>query len=111
MINKIQFDKYTFETVDKIPQGFQLWNISPIEGYIPICETLSPSSFQINDKTLKCIKVDNLTRNKLRRAASYGINTLKKCEQALNTKRTSQNAIYKKELAKVVIEILRELSE
>lgn len=111
MINKIQFDKYTFETVDKIPEGFQIWNISSIDGYIPICELLSPSSFQINDKTLKCIKVDNITRDKLRLAASCGIKTLKDCEQALNTKRTSQNAIYKKELAKVVIDIFRKLSE
>ena len=68
----IQDGRYTFEIVKKIPEGFQLWNIHPIDGYIPICETLSPSSYQINDKTLKCIKIDNLTRNKLRRAASYG---------------------------------------
>ena len=110
-MNTIQEGKYTFEIVDKIPQGFQIWNISPIEGYIPICETLSPSSFQIDDKKLKCIKVDNIKRDKLRRAASCGIKTLKDCEQALNTKRTSQNAIYRKELAKVVIEIFREISE
>ena len=109
-MNTIQEGKHTFEIVDKIPEGFQLWNIAPLDGYFPLCEPLSPSSFQINDKTLKCIKVDKLTSNKLKRAASYGITTLKKCEQALNTKRASKNAIYKKELAKVVIEIFRELS-
>ena len=58
--------KDTFEIVDHIPAGFQIWNIGKnmVEGYLPLCRLKRPAEqpfegcMEIERDTLKAIKTD-----------------------------------------------------
>lgn len=67
---------YTFEIVDKIPKGYEVWNIdfdNMIGGLIPLCQCYHGTR-TVNVDTLKAIVVeDKATRDMLKRAVSRGI--------------------------------------
>ena len=55
--------KYTFEVVEFVPKGYQIWNIGKnmVDGYLPLCESNNEheDDFSINTKTLKVIKIED----------------------------------------------------
>ena len=105
-----------FEIIEKIPDGFFVWNIGENMGsdeYIPICEDLHPEdkeNFEINTSTLKAIKLIPEEVNALRHAASWGVNNKATAEKALKSKRTSYNADRKRKAATATIEIFNRIT-
>ena len=55
----IKVDKYTFELIEKIPKGYDIWNIGKhmINGYLPLCQC--DKDYHVNTDTLKAIKYDD----------------------------------------------------
>lgn len=85
-------ETYIFEVVEKIPSGFEIWNISEIGGgeYIPICQTVNHNT---NTETLKAIKLSKEDVSVLQKAASSGIKTISKAKRTLS--RTAKTAYAK----------------
>ena len=57
----ITHEGHTYEIVDSIPAGYEIWNIGrhAPEGYVPLCKPIRPDSYHIDPDTLKAIKCDN----------------------------------------------------
>lgn len=74
---------YEFEIVEKMPRGFEVWNINPIGGgeYIPICQS---ESYNVNTRTLKAIKLSKEEVTILSAAASAGIKTIESAKRTLS---------------------------
>ena len=49
---------YTYEIVDSIPQGYEIWNIGDNieDGYLPLVQV--GNDYKVNTETMKVIKVD-----------------------------------------------------
>ena len=105
-----------YEVVEKIPAGFFVWNIGKNMGsdeYIPCCEDLRPGdkdSYEINPYTLKAIKLSKDDVLKLRKAASWGVNSKATAEKALRSKRKGYNADRKRKAAAATIEIFERIT-
>lgn len=80
---------YDFEIVEKIPYGFEIWNIPEIGNgeYIPICQTVD---YNVNTKTLMAIKLSKSEVAILSKAAGAGIKTVAKAKRTLS--RTAKTA-------------------
>ena len=106
-----------FEIVEKIPSGFFVWNIGENMGddeYIPICEDLHPEdkdNYEINQNTVKAIKLSVEEVKALRKAASVGINSKKTAEKALKSKRRGYWSDRKRAEAEKTIEIFKRITE
>lgn len=89
---------YIFEVVDKIPAGFEVWNIPEIANgeYIPICETIK-GTYSIRVDTLKAVKLDKNEVAILHAAASAGVKTIKSAKSTLA--RTAKSGIMKRKQA------------
>lgn len=114
---KDTFGKSTsYEVVRKIPAGFFVWNIGENMGtdeYIPICEDLHPDdkdNYEINQNTVKAIKLSVEEVKALRKAAHVGINSKKTAEKALKSKRTGYNADRKRKAATATIDIFKRIT-
>ena len=105
-----------FEIVEKMPKNFFVWNIGENMGtyeYIPICEDLHPEdkdNYEINQNTVKAIKLSIEEVKALREAAHVGINSKKTAEKALKSKRTGYNADRKRKAATATIEIFERIT-
>ena len=106
-----------FEIVEKIPANYFVWNIGENMGsdeYIPCCEDLRPGdkdSYEINPYTLKAIKLSKDDVLKLRKAASWGVNSKATAEKALKSKRHGYTSDRKRAAAELTIEIFRRICE
>ena len=106
-----------FEITEKIPTGFFIWNIGENMGtheYIPVCQYMNPGNkenFEINTDTLKAVKVTPEEWKKLNKAAAWGVGNLLQAEKALKSKRRGYTADRKREVAKMTIEIFRNICE
>lgn len=75
----------TFELVDQIPYGYEVWNIGKnmIDGYLPLCRLSPhqpfPGGRSIETDTLKAIKVDSAQI--ILAAMSIGPKTVKEMER------------------------------
>ena len=104
-----------FEIVEKIPQGFFVWNIGENMGtheYIPVCQDQHPedkTNFEINIATLKAVKVTQDEWKKLNKAAACGIGNLTHAEKALNSKRRGYTSDRKRAAAELTLDIFRRL--
>lgn len=104
-----------FEIVEKIPQGFFVWNIGENMGtheYIPVCQDLHPgdkTNFEINIATLKAVKVTPDEWKKLNKAAAWGIGNLAQAEKALKSKRRGYTSDRKRAAAELTLDIFRRL--
>lgn len=104
-----------FEIVEKIPQGFFVWNIGENMGtheYIPVCQDLHPedkTNFEINIATLKAVKVTPDEWKKLNKAAAWGIGNLTQAEKALKSKRRGYTSDRKRAAAELTLDIFRRL--
>ena len=105
-----------YEVVKKIPCGFFVWNIGKNMGsdeYIPICEDLHPedkNDYNINLGTVKAIKLEREDVAKLRKAASYGVNSLETARKALGNKRKGPISDRKRALAELTIDIFEKIT-
>ena len=105
-----------FEIVEKIPSNYFIWNIGENMGtdeYIPICEDLHPEdkdNYEINQNTVKAIKLSIEEVKALREAAHVGINSKKTAEKALKSKRTGYNADRKRKAATDTIDIFKRIT-
>ena len=105
-----------FDIVEKIPDGFFVWNIGENMGsneYIPLAQDLHPEdkeNYEINTSTLKAIKLNPEEVNALRHAASWGVNNKATAEKALKSKRTSYNAERKRKVATATLEIFKRIT-
>lgn len=104
-----------FEIVEKIPQGFFVWNIGENMGtheYIPVCQDQHPedkTNFEINIATLKAVKVTPDEWKKLNKAAAWGIGNLAQAEKALKSKRRGYTSDRKRAVAELTLDIFRRL--
>ena len=105
-----------FEIVEKIPSNYFIWNIGENMGtdeYITICEDLHPEdkdNYEINQNTVKAIKLSIEEVKALREAAHVGINSKKTAEKALKSKRTGYNADRKRKAATATIDIFKRIT-
>lgn len=55
----ISDNQHTFEIVERVPMGYQIWNIGKnmIDGYLPLCRVI-PGTFSIEPETLKVITLE-----------------------------------------------------
>ena len=108
--------KDVFEIVEKIPDGFFVWNIGDnmgLDEYIPICEDLHPEdkdNYEINPNTLKAIKLSAEEVKALRKAASWGVYSMATAEKALKSKRTGYSADRKRKAATATIDIFKRIT-
>ena len=108
--------KDVFDIVEKIPNGFYVWNIGENMGtdeYIPICEDLHPEdkdNHDINTSTLKAVKLNTGEVKALREAAHVGIVSKKTAEKALKSKRRGYWSDRKREQAEKTIGIFSRIT-
>lgn len=107
-----------FEIVEKVPEGFVVWNIGDNMGtdeYIPLAIRLSYNKdddnyYSINSNNLKAIKLPVEEVKALREAAHNGISCLVDAEKALKSKRKGYWSDRKREHAKRTIDIFRKIT-
>ena len=108
--------KNVFEIVEKIPDGFFVWNIGDnmgLDEYIPICEDLHPEykdNYEINTSTMKAIRLSREDVEALMEAAHVGINSKKTAEKALKSKRRGYWSDRKREQAEKTIDIFKRIT-
>ena len=105
-----------FKIVEKIPAGFFVWNIGENMGsdeYIPICEDLHPEdkdNYEINQNTVKAIKLSIEEVKALREAATVGVNSKATAEKALKSKRRGYWSDRKRAEAEKTIDIFKRIT-
>lgn len=110
--------KDVFEIVEKVPEGFVVWNIGDNMGtdeYIPLAMRLSYNKnddnyHSINSNNLKAIKLPVEEVKALREAAHNGISCRADAEKALKSKRKGYWSDRKREHAKRTIDIFRKIT-
>lgn len=106
----------SYEVVEKIPDGFFVWNIGDnmgLDEYIPICEDLHPEdkdNYEIKTSTLKAIRLSREEVETLREAAHVGIVSKKTAEKALKSKRRGYWSDRKREQAEKTIDIFKRIT-
>lgn len=102
-------EKHTFEVVENIPEGYEVWNIGDnmMDGYLPLAQV---EDYQINPNTLKAIKLEFEELKLMREAANFGVVNLKSAKRAINRKSTKSYITKRqKELAEKTITIFERL--
>lgn len=93
-------EDYSFEIVEKIPVGYEIWNIGnhmQSAELVPLCQ--SDESYYINPNTLKAIKMIPEDATIVKKASAlYGLSSSKACVKYL--KRKSGKAMKKMRLKK-----------
>ena len=100
---------YIFEVVEKIPSGFEVWNIGEIGNgeYIPICQAVD---YDVNVKTLKAIKLSKEEVTILSKAASAGIKTVTDAKRKLSRVAKTTYAKENKRRAERALPILERIT-
>ncbi len=81
--------KDTFELVDYVPSGYEIWNIGKnmINGYLPLCRLSQSQPFEggrnIEADTLKAIKIEGAQT--VLAAVGYGLATVEEMERYINS--------------------------
>ena len=85
--------EYVFEVVDKIPEGFMVWNVNDMlgdNGYVPLCEWKYPDevakgrkNYDIRTDTLKTIKIDPKEARILKNATAHGVGNLENAKKVV----------------------------
>lgn len=100
---------YVFEIVEKIPTGFEIWNIGELGEYIPVCRTVN-GSYNVDISTLKAIKLSESEVITLNRAAGSGVKTLKIAKNTLSRVAKSAGMKRKQLLAEKAFPILEKIT-
>lgn len=81
-------EDYSFEIVEKIPVGYEIWNIGnhmQSAELVPLCQ--SDESYYINPNTLKAIKMILEDATIVKKASAlYGLSSSKACVKYLKRK-------------------------
>lgn len=79
MKDTIKLGNYTFEVIDHVPNGYQIWNIGKnmIDGYLPLCRLIG-NSYNVDATALKAIKCEGAQT--ILAAVGGGQNTIKQME-------------------------------
>jgi hypothetical protein len=107
----IATERWRFEVVNKIPTGYEIWNIGKnmVDGYIPLAEV---DGYEVNPETLKAIRIEDAQElDLLRNCASYGVNNLDRCRKALKYQRRGYIKKRQRALAEQSIKYFEELTE
>lgn len=101
---------YDFEIVEKIPYGFEVWNIPEIGNgeYIPICQSVD---YNVNVNTLKAIKLNKSEVAILSKAADAGIDMVKKAKRTISRTAKTAYAIENQKMAEKALPILERITE
>lgn len=101
---------YNFEVVEKIPYGFEVWNIPEIGNgeYIPVCQSVN---CHVNINTLKAIKLSRNEVTVLRKAASAGIKTVEKAKRTLSRTAKTSYAKENQRRAEKALPILEKITK
>lgn len=101
---------YIFEVVEKMPAGFEIWNIPEIANgeYIPICQ--SSKDYSVNTKTLKAIKLNKEEVEILHKAASEGDKTVEKIRRTLKRVAKTETMCRRQEKARKALPILERIT-
>lgn len=85
----ISDNQHTFEIVERVPMGYQIWNIGKnmIDGYLPLCRVI-PGTFSIEPETLKAIKIDGA--QKILAAIGGGQDTIEAMEKYIKRYRNAK---------------------
>lgn len=101
---------HKFTKVDKIPNGFHVWNIPEIApDIIPLCQTVQPNNkdcFDVNTNNLKYITIEPAKAAILREAAHVGAGNLRDCK-----KRTTRKDTYIRTRATAALPIYEEIEK
>lgn len=100
---------YIFEVIEKIPAGFEVWNIGKIGNgeYIPVCQA---KNYNVNTKTLKAIKLNKEEVVILNKAAGYGVKTVKTARATLSRTAKTSTMKRKQRLAEKALPILERIT-
>ena len=110
--------KDVFEIVERVAEGFIVWNIGENMGtdeYIPFAMRLSYNKYDdnyhcINTNNLKAIKLPVEEVKLLREASHNGVSSLTEAEKALKSKRKGYWSDRKRECAEKTIDIFRRIT-
>lgn len=115
-----QWNTRTYEIVDRIPEGYFVWNIGKNMGcddLIPLCEKKNPKAkrgesgyYDVNVDTLKAIKLDPEQVELLRSAAHYGVTDIKAARRAAKLNPKTGYSKVKKNLAESTLNIFESLA-
>lgn len=108
---KIINGNYSFDVVEKIPGGYCVWNIGPMQGqdeYIPLCK--ADKSCAVDIGTLKAIRLTGHDASKIRRAAMIGVKSLSDARKALKSTRHGYISDRKRAAAEATIDIFQKIS-
>ena len=85
----ISDNQHTFEIVERVPMGYQIWNIGKnmIDGYLPLCRVIH-GTFSIEPETLKAIKIDGA--QKILAAIGGGQDTIEAMEKYIKRYRNAK---------------------
>lgn len=89
---------HTFEIVDFVPLGYQIWNIgkNAPDGYLPLCRVKGNQPFdggmEIESDTLKAIKIEGAQT--ILAAIGGGQNTIKSMERYIKRYRNAKPGTY-----------------
>jgi len=105
-----------FEIVKKIPRGFFVWNIGECMNsniFIPLCEKkIGGSPYEIEQTTLKAIKLPPNEVELIRKAAGWGIKDLKTARKCIGIKlAAAENENVMSDLAEKVLPIYERITE
>jgi hypothetical protein len=107
-MEKITAGKHTFEIVESVPVGYEIWNIGAdtVKGYLPLCQgNYKGNENWVNPYTLKAIKCEDAEI--IMAAAGYGIKTAKKAEKYIAKNENKANKQYSVEKAKKALPVLK----
>ena len=93
MVEKIIYGEHTFEIVDSVPRGYQIWNIGKnmIDGYLPLVEVGGHDGYAVNTDTMKAIKIDDA--QVILSAVGRGQYTIKQMETYIKRHKKSKNMV------------------
>lgn len=93
IIVKTRYNEHTFEIVDHVPAGYQIWNIGKnmTDGYLPLCKVI-PNSYDVEINTLKAIKID--AAQVILAAIGSGQDTIEKMERYIKRYKNARKGTY-----------------
>lgn len=94
----ITHGRYTFELIDYVPLGYEIWNIgrNMLEGYLPFCRIAArqpfPGGRSIEPDTLKAIKIEGAQL--ILDAVGDGPKTIEEMEQYIQRHKKEKSGTY-----------------
>jgi hypothetical protein len=102
-----KIENYTFEIVEKIPEGYEVWNIGrhmQSDELVPLCQVFA-GTYNINPETLKAIKMLPAEAAVIKKIVGrYDLGSVKACRKYLKRKTIKANRKIAAEKALAILE-------